>query len=278
MKERESGRGTAVVKVRVDRPVAAAWAALTEAAGLGKWFGAADSPLEEGTATRVDFGDGDFFAVRTDLVRAPHLVEFRWRFLGFGPECSIRWRLRETPWGCEITVTDHEPRRDDDGVREMTEGWTDFLGRLGAYLTTGEQSRYVWRGDVDGSLDLPPGPRSPLAPDLVHQWLPIATDGFRPRWFFVVDDEGPRRFEIADWRDDGERELDFKVLLPGALRPTECSVRLRPVGDVLRLSFRHGGWRSLGLPDERARGLRARFASAWVAGIGDLGRRRDGAR
>jgi uncharacterized protein YndB with AHSA1/START domain len=277
MSEHEQGRGTAVVSVRVDRPVEAAWSALTEPAGLGKWFGAADTPLRPGEVTKVDFGDGDYFVIHTDRLVPRNLVEFRWRFLGTGPESVVRWEIRRTGTGCEVTVIDHEPRRDDEGVRELVEGWCDFLGRLRVHLTTGAESRYDWRGDIDGSVDVP-SDRDLLAPRSVQRWLPIATDGFGPRWFFIVDDEGPRRFEIADWHNDGEQELTFQVLVPGSGGHTDCAVRVRQAGDVQRLGFSHTGWRELGLPDDRARGLRARFAATWATTMGNLDKETERAR
>lgn len=96
------------------------------------------------------------------------------------------------------------------------------------------------------------------------QWLPIATDGRRPAWFFVVDADGPRRFAVQEWTIAPRSQVDFTVALDeeGTVR-TPCTVVAEPSDDGLRLRFRHGGWHTTGFADLRVRQLRGRFADAW---------------
>jgi uncharacterized protein YndB with AHSA1/START domain len=259
--------GTVTVSVNLSSTVAATWSALTLKKSLDMWFGTADRSLAAGQTTRVDFDDGDFFDIETRTVAPLRLVEFDWRFLGVGPAARIRWELRPTPYGCAMTVVDHEDQRSDAAVRELRAGWRDFLGRLGHYLHTGQNSRYDWRDEIDGAVDLPADGQGILEQERLFQWLPVSIDGFEPRWFYIVDDEGPRQFEIIDWQDGAGTDVAFRVLVPEADQPTDCMVSARPTGAGVRVSFRHAGWRDLGLSDQRARTLRARFAAAWTAAL-----------
>jgi uncharacterized protein YndB with AHSA1/START domain len=258
--------GTVRVTVDVGQPPGEAWAALTDPARLRQWFGTPDRALAPGDPVRVEFGDGDFFLLRIERLDPGRLVEFEWQFLGIGPVDRIRWEVTPAPAGSTVTVVDSEPSRDLNAVRVITEGWQDFLGRLRLYLGTGRNARYDWRGEIDGAVDVAGGVDPLRDLDRIYRWLPVASDGFEPHWFFVVDDEGPRRFEIADWRLLTGR-LTFGVRVPEASVPTRCVVRTEPVADGRRMSFQHMGWRDLGLDDDVARRLRTRFAATWVAAL-----------
>lgn len=257
---------TVRVRVEVDRSVEATWRSLVDPVEVRRWFGELDRPWQVGRATRIDFGDGDFFlATALEVVDRRH-VEFEWSFLGVGPPTRVRWSVTALPNGSRVEVVDDDPARGSAEAEQMRAGWTDFLGRLAHYLATGETSRYAWRQDIDGSVDLPPG-FAAFAPDELYRWLPVATDGFAPSWFFVVDEEGPRRFRLVDWSARPDR-LEFGVEIPGAARPTRCAVGVERGAGATRLSFTHTGWAATGLPDNRARDLRRRFAATWTAALG----------
>lgn len=256
--------GTVRVSIEVDRSMAASWLALTDPVQVGKWFGEMDLPWFVGRASRIDFGDGDFFvATATEIVEGRH-VEFEWSFLGVGPLQRIRWSVKAKPlYGSQLVVEDHDPARTPAETDQMVTGWTDFFGRLARYLGTGRTSRYDWREDIDGGVELPAGDYDPLAAEMVYRWLPIATDGFAPRWFFVVDDEGPRRFRVDGWTYHSPFEVAFTVEIPEATVPTLCTIAF----EGRRLRFSHTGWRALGLSEHRSRVLRSRFAAAWIAAL-----------
>jgi uncharacterized protein YndB with AHSA1/START domain len=262
--------GTIRVGIRANRDLGYAWETLHDPRRLAGWFGDLDGPWREGRSGRIRFGDGDFFDVRVRAVVEHRLIEFDWSFLGLGPTARIRWTTTAAPDGTEITVEDHQPDRTAAEVDELVAGWTDFFERLSRYLATGEPSRYGHRDRVDGSVTVARD-AALFAPETIHTWLPIASDGFGPRWFFTVDDDGPRRFRLYDWRTS-PGEVTFAVEIPGAIPGaanwTRCAVRLAPVGSGWRLSFSHSGWCGLGLPDRAARLLRRRFTAAWVAALG----------
>lgn len=256
--------GVVRVVIRVDESIDAVWSALSDPARIGKWFGDLDQPWLVARTGRIDFGDGDFFVVTATEIVEPHLIEFEWSFLGVGPINRIRWTVSARPDGAEIAVEDSDPDRTPTEADQMVAGWTDFFGRLQRFLVTGEPERYEWREDIDGSVNLPKGDFAPLETDSLYRWLPIASDGFRPRWFFTVDDEGPQRFRIENWKLESNR-LTFSVEIPNATGSTSCTVEVEAIANSTRLRFMHTGWRALGLPDGRSRALRRRFAATWVA-------------
>lgn len=256
--------GIVRVVIRVDESIDAVWPALSDPARIGKWFGDLDQPWLVARTGRIDFGDGDFFVVTATEIVEPCLIEFEWSFLGVGPINRIRWTVSARPEGAEIAVEDFDPDRTPAEADQMVAGWTDFFGRLERFLVTGEPERYEWREDIDGSVNLPKGDFAPLDMDSLYRWLPIASDGFGPRWFFTVDDEGPQRFRIANWDVESNR-LTFSVEIPNATGSTSCTVEVEAIANSTRLRFVHTGWRSLGLPDGRSRALRRRFAATWVA-------------
>lgn len=261
--------GTVRVGVRVRRPAREAWSALYERDRLAQWFGVLDRPWQVARPGRIDFGDGDFFDVTATGIREGRYLEFEWRFLGAGPAEAIRWSVTAAGGGARVEVTDTGRDRAAAEAGELAAGWTDFLERLARYLATGRPQRYAWRGDIDGSVDVPEGSVPPLAEARLHRWLPIAADGLVPRWFLIADQDGPRRFEIEDW-SASPGALSFAVLIPDGGR-TRCQVAVSATsGGGMRLRFEHTGWHGLGLPDGRVLALRRRFARTWAAALAQV--------
>lgn len=258
--------GTVRVSIQVSRSPEVAWLALSDPGRLAMWFGQLDQPWFVGRGGRIDFGDGDFFVVTALEVVDGRFVEFEWSFLGVGPVERIRWSVHALPSGAEVVVEDHDPDRTPPEVNQMIAGWSDFLGRLRRYLATGRETRYEWREDIDGSAELTDTGFQPLHDDVIYRWLPIATDGFEPRWVFIVDEQGPRRFRVVDFQKR-PASATFSVEIPGAVHVTHCKISVERVGSRRRLLFSHTGWRTLGLPDNRSRVLRSRFAASWTASL-----------
>ncbi|GAB3159145.1 hypothetical protein GCM10027290_63640 [Micromonospora sonneratiae] len=247
------------------------WRAITEPSAVTAWFGTLTEPVTPGAAVRLDFDDGDYFDVVGDSLIPLRRLAYRWRFLGVGPEARITWQLSSSMDGTVIVLDDHAEGRPASEVTQLKAGWLDFLERLDRYLTTGEPARYGWRSLIDGGVQLPANREGwrPLRGHTVTDWMPIATEGTDPRWFFVVDDDGPRRFAIRDWDLTVDRSLSFAVAIPQARATTRCAVTTTPTDDSgrLLLNISHDGWTDLGLADLRARGLRHRFAAAWAEAL-----------
>lgn len=255
------------VMISLPAPADEVWEAITDPDRVAQWFGTLAAPLAVGVDNRVDFGDGDFFDLTVDHIEPGVRVLFRWRFLGVGPECHICWSLTAGADTTTLTVDDSCPGRPASEVAQLKAGWLDFVGRLAAYVETGRTSRYEWRHEIDGSVVLPRSTWHPLREETVVDWLPIASDGFRPRWFFVVDDEGPRRFSLRDWKLDRERMLTFAVEIPGARSVTVCQVHTEEADRGVTLAVAHEGWDQLDLSDFQKRTLRHRFAATWTTAL-----------
>jgi uncharacterized protein YndB with AHSA1/START domain len=258
--------GVVNVSIAVPAPIPIVWRAMTMPDQVREWFGDLDGPLAPGVALRIDFGDGDFFDVEVDELRWEETISFRWRFLGVGPESVIRFGLRRGAVQTTVSVLDSCPGRQPSEASQLEAGWQDFLGRLRTYLSTGKSARYVWREVIDGGTNFPVGTWLPLSESGVVDWMPIATEGTRPAWFFIVDDDGPRRFAIRDWTIVGDWYLHFSVVIPGG-GTTRCEVHTTRVGDEIQLTVCHHGWVQLTLSDLQKRSLRHRFAAAWTAAL-----------
>jgi uncharacterized protein YndB with AHSA1/START domain len=263
-----SADGTVRVRVDVATPVTAVWAALTRSEQLSRWFATVDPPLRLGARSRADFDDGDFFDLAVVAMAPPTELELDWSFLGLEPPHRVRWTVRRRAGGACVEVVDRDPRRPPEEATEMVGGWSDFLERLRGYLTTGEPTRYEVRNELEGAVDLPSTGGDPLSGEVVLRWLPVATDGRSPSWFFVIDDQGPRRFPVSEWSLDPGGVLTFAVAVgdgADAVVPTRCTVSVASTPEGRRLAFRQTGWAATGLPARRARQLRRRFADAWIA-------------
>jgi uncharacterized protein YndB with AHSA1/START domain len=258
--------GLVNVSIAVPVPPMVVWRAMTVPDQVRQWFGDLGGPMMPGTAVRIDFGDGDFFDAHIDEVRTEEMVKFRWRFLGVGSEAEVRWELDRGGAQTTVTVRDSCPGRPPSEAAQLDAGWRDFLGRLGTYLATGESARYSWREVIDGGTNIPAGTWLPLSESGVIDWLPIASEGAQPRWFFIVDDDGPRRFAIRDWNLAVGRSLRFSVVIPEA-GITRCEVHATRADDEIQLTVCHDGWGQLALSDMQKRNLRHRFAAAWTAAL-----------
>lgn len=261
--------GVVRVSIHTRRPASDVWSALAEPHSLGRWFGELDQPWQEGRSGRIEFGDGDFFEVTTNEIVERRLIDFEWRFLGLGPLSRIRWTITDFDGQTKVTVEDGDPTRTKAEADQLVEGWVDFFQRLGSYLETGQSTRYEWRDEIDGSVDLPAGSSDPFEAETLLRWLPVASDGFKPSWFFVVDEEGPRRFPITDW-NLGAEKLTFAVEVADGAPSTFCTVTVEPVGagtGARRLRFEHTNWRGLGIPNRKALLLRRRFIMSWITAL-----------
>jgi uncharacterized protein YndB with AHSA1/START domain len=265
-----TGGDLVIVSTSVPVPSPTAWRAITLPDQVSQWFGDLTAPMVPGASLRVDFGDGDFFDAQADAVRAEEMVSFRWRFLGVGPESEVQWELNPGTTDTTVTVRDSCPGRPPSEASQLDAGWRDFLDRLGAYLATGESARYAWREVIDGGTNLPVGTWLPLTESTVADWLPIALATAHPRWFFIVDNDGPRRFAIGDWDLVPGRSLRFSVAIPKAgttHAEVHATVAGTGAGTEIQLTVRHDGWKELALGDMQARNLRHRFAAAWTAAL-----------
>ncbi|GAA4872583.1 SRPBCC domain-containing protein [Saccharopolyspora cebuensis] len=261
------GQGRVSVQAHCAASLPEAWAAISDPPEFAQWFGDLARPLRVGEQNRIEFGDGDFFDLMPRRVEPPELV-FEWSFLGVGRRDLITWQLTRTNSGVTVEVHDCNSSRSSAEADEMLSGWTDFLTRLQLHLRTGEKTRYAWRDDIDGSVELAADDFHPLREPELYEWLPIASDGFAPSWFFVLDGEGPRRFPILDWVLEPDQQLRFAIDLSAERHHPACTVQVRDLGNgIRRLSFSHTGWNRLGWSEQRSQSMRRRFAASWIAAL-----------
>ena len=257
-----------VVRIATRHSVEAAWRAITEPACLSRWFGDW-LPLAraEGRA-RLDFGDGDFFLIERIAAEPPLQLSYRWRFLGTGPEDAITWKLTPLDIGCLLTVSDREPGRTGAACEEMKEGWLDFLRRLDRYLETGESSRYAFRPELDGSIELPAPPRESwralFETAMQAGWLPL-NGPIAPNTLLVPSDgEPPDALRIVRVGWNPPESVRFELATGNGAPPMEVRLALCAHGRSTLLSFSHRGWERSVKSSSDARRQRSRFSALWI--------------
>jgi uncharacterized protein YndB with AHSA1/START domain len=251
---------TVIVSVMVSASPQETFRAVTDPARAGYWLGdlsRALTPDTTGERVRLDFGDGDFFLLDIDCVQPPHTLAYRWRFLGLAPEDSVSWRIDPSESGSRVTVTDVEAERSAEASLSLGEGWADFLRRLAEHLHTGAVSRYEWRAEIDGAVELRCAGTTAyerlLAPGA--RWLPLERGA-------LFNDARVEKLKRVP-----RRSVEFTLRAEGWGCPTRCSLVLRPRQRDTVLVFRHDGWRGLRIGPDAQREARIRFAELWVGAL-----------
>jgi uncharacterized protein YndB with AHSA1/START domain len=257
------------LKLRLPVPAPDAWRAISEPPQVERWLGTLSSELEPGRATRLDFGDGDFFDLSTRHVDPPGRLEYTWRFLGIGPENRITWTVDalDELW-CEVAVRDEDPGRSRRESLALATGWADFLGRLSRFLETGKWSRYAWREDVDASVELPVSlPRARALLDRASHtwWLPVDCSGLVPGAPFAVRHHAG--LEVRDVQRADPDTIRLGLGRPDWEQETSCVLGLGARGGGSLLEVHHGGFRDVPLDDPARKRLRTCVAHTWIAAL-----------
>jgi uncharacterized protein YndB with AHSA1/START domain len=251
-------------------PPERAFRALAGQAELASWFGTPTSPLQAGGRRRIDFGDGDFFELDDIELAPPTRLGYSWRFLGLSTVNLIGWTVApRRGGGAIVTVTDDCEGRSPEGVAEMREGWRDFTGRLARFLETGERTRYDWRRELGGGVELAGGvDRAAVrlfAPDRLAAWQPWRASALAEGATLQVDDGvTPGELRLAGVDRRNPTELHFVVGAAQWKRPTRCALALQSCGANTMLTFSHVGWEDIGGTNEEQRRQRERFCRHWV--------------
>jgi len=273
----EAATGTVQVTVEVNATAEQVWKALTDAETAARWFGNLSGSLAPGAKHRLDFGDGDFFTISDVQLDEPRRLQYRWRFLGTGPENLITWTLK--PGSLEpgrsttvVTVNDDEANRSQADVRELTEGWTDFLQRLERYHATGTDTRYDWRRKFDGAIEFPVPAGLAMEylvfrPD-THRWLPwkpaAISEGLEVS---IGDGIAPEKFSIASLERLDESSISFELGCEAWNGRTKCVLQIRPHGTGSILIVSHSGWEGIAESNSDQMFQRKRFGSLWIAAL-----------
>ena len=239
------------VEVRRDIRAGAAdvWRALTDPRHVRRWFGDVDR-LVPGRPFRCDFGDGDFFAGRTVQIGDGRELQLEWRFMDVGPWFDIHYQL-ETRAPGSVTVTVNDTGAPTAAEAEsLREGWTDFLGRLDGFVTTGATTRFAWNPVIALGAFLPADPRGLFSPAWRHAHFGGAAVALRDRagGGLTVD------FHDPEWSD---RHV------------STATVEIHPMdGSTAYVAIRHAGWEQL--PEGRRLADRRRYAAAWQSALSAL--------
>lgn len=267
----EAGAGTVQVHVAAPATVDRVWAALTKREVVGKWFGDLSEDLAPRARVRLDFGDADFFAIEDIACQPPTHLRYCWRFLGTGPKDEITWDISSLPDGARVTVTDFEPFRSNEGVEELCLGWFDFLGRLQKFLTTGQISRYDWRRDFDGSIELPVPTESAatvlFARDTQAKWLPFGSltpTTWKARQKMVRSSSAEL---VAGVEWNGCCEVACQLRAQQWMNFTTCRVKIVPNATGSTLTVHHTGWSQISNDPSFCMQQRRGFGERWILAL-----------
>jgi uncharacterized protein YndB with AHSA1/START domain len=257
--------GTVEVSVRLRAGPSEVWAALTDPAQFGQWFGDLAGPLAPDRATSIAFGDGDMFAVENVQLDRPSRIAYDWRFQGIGPLDRIAWQIIPRADGCRLVVTDREPERSPEGVHRMRTGWLDFLGRLQRFVLTGERARYDWSREIEAGIE--------CDVDLVTAWRRLVQPPALPAWLAGLaparTDGGPGFVSEATW---APFQVTLQVAEPGWDAPTRCRVMAEERRSGTLLTVVHAGWGAVSADLDVAREHRRRYCARWIAALQDARR------
>lgn len=258
------------LELNVPVPVEDVWHAIADPPQVRRWLGTLWGELVPGRAVRLDFGDGDFFALRVLRAEPPSLLEYTWRFLGIAPENTITWSLGRTddPFATVVHLRDWERERTREASLALSTGWADFLARLTRHLATGEWSRYAWREEVDATIELPVDgvhARTLLEETAHCHWLPVGAGGAVPGAVFAVEDDDPLDVVRNTRLDDDSLEL--RLARRGWEADTRCVVALTARRSDVLLAVHHDGFRDTPLDPSAQRLLRTRIARTWIGSL-----------
>lgn len=129
------------VKDKILKPVAEVFDAVFNPQKLSNFFiSRASGPLEEGVSATWFFDDiGGKLPVTAKIVRENELIGFEWAASRIKTQVSIAFTAID-PDSTSVTITEKAFPFDQTGVSkalQQTQGWTDFICSMKAYLYCG---------------------------------------------------------------------------------------------------------------------------------------------
>jgi uncharacterized protein YndB with AHSA1/START domain len=131
--------------VQLTHPPERVWAALTTVEGLGTWFGHhAQVDLRVGGQAKLTWDSGDTATLTIERLEPPRVFGYTWPVDGL-PEGDprrtyVEFTLEPTSTGTALTVVEsgfaqlRDAGEHKAAYTDHTEGWTNELGELVAYL------------------------------------------------------------------------------------------------------------------------------------------------
>ncbi len=260
--------------VEVTRTIAASatevWKALTDPQVAAQWFGSLLTPLCRGQSVRLDFGDGDFFILQDILLEPPHLLHYAWRFLGTGPLDTITWHVHPKDQGCEVTVRDTEPHRTREEALQLRKGWLDFTRRLKDFFARSRPTRYSWRHDFEGSIELA-GELGEVWQRLFENralagWLPLEVAAALEAGARLVPADGlePSALQVSEVVWNAPASVSFELSHESWRHSTRCELELSRRPHNILLNVTHNNWPAISLDKDYQKQQRKRFSEFWI--------------
>ena len=235
----------AVQQVVVPGDAGHCWRYLSDPRLVSEWFADTDQ-IRLNHPVQFAFGDGDYFAGTILEFEEPTFIRLVWKFMNVGAASDISLFLCPLEDKTEVTVLDrgeYTPR----AVKELREGWRDFLSRLERRIATGENSRYRWTADICIGAVVQCDKLSIVRSLRDISWWRDAFPHSNP--VLLMPDRGDESiqaiFQEAEW----------------AGRQTEATVKIGARRDGLGISVMHTGWAEL--PLDIQLDARRRLATLW---------------
>ncbi|MEV0147125.1 MULTISPECIES: hypothetical protein [unclassified Nonomuraea] len=258
--------------VELPSDAATVWRMLVDAGRAQAWWGRLESDITHiAQELSVSTGSSSVYRVWIESIVPGRTLEFTSAYLGVSPLSSVRFEvLGSGP--VRLRVTEALDAADPATVYQVRRLWQHRFDRLAAALPVapagpGDEVAEVVAGgpipdiSVRCTLDRP-GWR-PLHRAVLGEWLPLSGPAWPPRWFYVVDSEGPRPFPIIRWRMHFDDLIALGIEAVRGSPPTEAEVAVTANASSLELRVRHTGWSALDLDTETREVLRDRFLATW---------------
>src|SRR5579872_2237449 len=235
----------AVQQIIVAADVGSCWKYISEPPLVSEWFADTDHMrLKE--PVQFAFGDGDYFAGTILELEKPSFIRLVWKFMGVGAASDISFLLCPLDDKTEVTVLDRGEYT-TRAVKELREGWRDFLSRLERRMTTGKNSRYRWSPDISIGAVVQCDKLSIVCTLGDISWWRDAFPRSNPVLLMPGSGDEPVQaiFHHAEW--SGQQ--------------TKATVEIVARRDGLGISVMHSGWADL--PLDIQFDARRRLAALW---------------
>lgn len=254
---RIAGEGTVHAAVDLNIPVEQCWDVITKPSEVGKWFGDLSGDLSRETTARLDFKDGDFFALRDIQAKPASSLDYSWTFLGMGASSRISWHVKPSPKGSTVELTDSSRSRSRSSAEELRDGWLDFFKRLETFVATGKCTRYDFRNDFEGSIELEIDQATALR-------TLQAKGGLISVAHAVLEAAQPN---IGKIRAESGSSLSFELSEPGWKKPTQCSLRLCDKGALSNIAVEQSGWHDISSDSKYCLERRKFYSEQWRSAL-----------
>jgi uncharacterized protein YndB with AHSA1/START domain len=247
-----------------------AWQHLTDKTAVSRWFGDLSNTLTAGGIGRLDFGDGDFFVLTNVRMEPQSKLAYEWRFLGTGPVNTIEWEMKAQSNGTLVTVMDQEHMRSDEVIKELQDGWTDFLQRLSDHIATGDVTRYDCRRDFDGQIELDApfreASRSLIGADAELSWGPFCKCVIAEGAIVRISDAPGEIYQVSAL-NRRTSSVSFLSWNEGWLTATHCRIEVAARGALSMLSVHHTGWDKISADPSVCIKSRRQFGEQWIQAL-----------